>query len=184
MTVYNSLIDYSSKDELSYHELVQANIQLLSQKTLEKEPIQQLRQGVQKDIWRMEGDQRLHLRLKSDQSHLSLIQKKKKIEVIELLKKTECLIQEKIDLAAQTQNIKSLKTEEGVYSFPAHSFFSNTVEMAFYQIPGITLPLSLITEQPFLEGVAQEITLSATNKTPSFHAQFLKLRFDPTQDIQ
>jgi putative lipase involved disintegration of autophagic bodies len=181
ISIYFYLVRYNAQDEIEYRRLVQTHIDFLSRKGLEQEPVEQVRTDVQKDIWRIDGEDRLHFRLKSASSYLSLLQKKGKMEAVERLKQIECVMQEEINQEMQTQQLRVLKAEEGTYSFPAHCFKAKTVDLAFYQLPEIEIPFSLELEKPFLRGIAHNATLSAKEKTPNFHAKFLKLRLENQQ---
>lgn len=181
--IYIFLIQCHSKDKIAYQQLLKESVELRTRKALEHEPIEQVRKGVQKDIWEG-GKERLHFQLRSDRSSLSLTQKKGKLEAIENLQQIECLIQEAIDLAGCTQQLRRLRAEEGIYRFPSHSFSAETVHLAFYQVPGIELPASLETEKPFLKGIARTSTFGAANKTPTFNARSLRLQLDPQREIR
>jgi hypothetical protein len=181
MAIYIFFIRLQPIDSVSYRNLVQTSAELRARKALEREPIHQLRQGVQKDIWTFHDKKRLQLRLKSETSHLHLTQKKGKMEAVENLQNIECLIQEAIH---PTQQIRRFVAKEGIYHFPSHQFLTDVVDLSFYQIPGTELPLSLEQETPFLTGTAKEAAFSAIHHTPTFNAQMLKLRLDPKREVK
>lgn len=183
-TIYIFLIRIRPEEVSSYRKLTAASAELRSRKALEREPANQLRQGVQKDIWIANERQRLHFRFKSEKSHLALTQKKGKISAVEKLKQIECLIQEAVDPASSIQKLRMFRANEGTYYFPSHRFSANHIDLAFYQIPGIDLPSFLPLEKPFLTGTAQTITFSAADKNPAFTAHFLKIHLDPLKGRQ
>lgn len=162
-----------------YHKLLKESIALRSHHALERHPAHQKREGVQKDIWVVNGAERLHSRIKSRHSDLTLSQKKDKVEAIEQLKEIDCWVQEEIDPAHSLQQIRTLYAEEGVYYFPSHRFLAQSVHLAFFRLPGADLPLSLFPEKPFLTGVASEVSFAATSKSPLFTAYHLQAHLDP-----
>lgn len=166
-----------------YRKLVQESAELRSRHALERHPALQKREGVQKDIWAVNGSERLHFRLKSRHSELALTQKKDKVEAIEFLQDIDCWVQDEVDRAASLQQIRTLTAEEGIYYFPSHKFIAQHVNLAFFRLPGTELPLVLFPEKPFLTGVAREMSFAATSKTPTFTAYHLQAQFDPQRGL-
>lgn len=169
-----------SSDVSRYRKLVQESRELRSRRALERHPAHQIRERVQKDIWAVDGTQRLHFRLNSGYSELFLKQKKDKVEAIEELQQIHCLIQEKIDPIAQVQQVRTLTASEGTYYYPSHRFIASSVHLAFYRILGTEFPLT-IHEKPFLTGVAQEVSFDAASKIPTFTAHRISAQLDPAQ---
>jgi hypothetical protein len=179
---YLLLIQVRSSDTPRYRRLVQESAELRSRRALEKSPAHQLREGVQKDIWAIDGSERLHFRLTSGYSELTLRQKKDKVEAVEELRQINCWIQEEIDRAGNAQQVRFVSASEGTYDYPSHRFLAHSVHLAFYRIPGLDLPLSL-TEKPFLSGVAREVAFAATSKIPTFTAYHLTAQLDPERGL-
>lgn len=163
-------------DLKEYQALTQKNAELRSCRALERSPAHQRREGVQKDLWIVSAEERLHFRIQSAYSDLTLLQRKGKFDVVERLKQIECVFQETIDRVTNTQEVRTLSSQEGIYTFPAHSFSTHEASLAFYQLKGSDLPASFEKEQPYLTGVAQEALFGATTKAPSFTAYHLQAK--------
>lgn len=173
-----------SPDEAAlYKKLASESVALRSHHALERHPAHQKRERVQKDIWMANGDERLHFRLKSLYSDLTVTQKKDKVEAVETLKQIDCWIQDEIDRGKDLQQIRTLNAEEGVYYFPSHRFLAQSVHMAFFRLPGTEIPSSLFPEKPFLTGIAREVSFAATGKSPTFTAYHLKAQLDPERGL-
>ena len=169
-----------SSDASKYRKLVQESAELRSRRALEKHPAHQMREGVQKDIWAIDGTERLHFRLNSGYSELTLRQKRDKFEAIEELQQIHCWVQEAIDPASQMQQVRTLTASDGAYYYPSHRFLANTVHLNFYRLPGIHLPFA-IAEKPFLIGVARQVSFFPTGKNPMFTAYDIAAQLDPEQ---
>ncbi|MES2273145.1 MAG: hypothetical protein V4487_03015 [Chlamydiota bacterium] len=176
--VYYFHIRVQPGDGPTYKKMVQENMQLRSRDALERQPLHQFRKTVQKDIWDMDGSERLHFQLKSSESELILTQKKGKAEAIEKLKQITCWIQDEIDPKLCMSQLRRISAEEGIYYFPSHRFLAETVDLAFFRYPGIELPLSLLGQKPFLVGTAKQLSFSAAEKLPIFTAFHLKAKLD------
>lgn len=164
-----------------YRKLVKESVELRSKRALERHPAHQLRHGVQKDIWTPKANERSHFRLRSEGSELIIQQKKDKFEATESLQNLECCVQEEIDLANQTQQVRFVTAELGTYFFPNHQFLANEVSILFYDLPGAELPQVMPDAHPFLKGHAKEASFSAGGKTANFTAYELQAQFDPLQ---
>ncbi len=133
------------------------------------ESLTQQRQGVQKDIWTTKGGPRLHTRLNAERSDVAIKGHK---EIVETLQNITCWTQQAVDTS--TQEVRYFTTHEGVYVFPSHRFLAEEVHLAFYQLPGSSLPASPPTTPPFLSGIAEEVILSAGLECPAFTAHHLR----------
>jgi|GEM_PF-3287767 len=142
--------------EAYYHQLSQESTRQHSRQALEKQPAYQLRTGVQKDIWTLDGTERLHARLRSAHSELVLKQKGKKFEAVEKLQNLQCWIQEQIDPLLKLQKVRHLSAEEGSYHFPSQRFHTQNAHLSFFRLPNTSLPQT-IEASPFLHGIAQEM---------------------------
>ncbi|HSX25953.1 MAG TPA: hypothetical protein VLE89_02990 [Chlamydiales bacterium] len=176
---YRNHVQIHPQDAPIYQKLSQESTALRSRHALERHPARQKREGVQKDIWVVNGNERLHFRLKSAYSHLTVAQKKDKVEATEELKQIDCWVQDEIDTVNSLQQIRTLTADEGIYYFPSHRFLAQSVNLAFFRLAGTELPSSLFPEKPFLTGVAREVTFAATCKTPTFTAYHLRAELDP-----
>ncbi len=162
-----------------YETLVRESAELRSKSALEQEPARQFRTAVQKDIWTLQAQERLHYRLKSLSSDLTIRQIKGKIDAVEQLQNIECCMQEEID--QDNQQIRYLFAAEGAYFFPSHRFAAEEVDLYFFSLPGAELPSSWPATTPFLHGTASEAVFSAKDGSPSFTAYHLNAEFDIAQ---
>lgn len=167
-----------SSDVARYRKLIQESVEFRSKRALEKHPAYQMREGVQKDIWTVNGTERLHSRLKCGYSELTLSQKKDKFEAVEELQQIHCWIQEALDPVTQMQQMRTLTALEGTYYYPSHRFLANAVHLNFYRLQGLEFPESL-TEKPFLSSVARQAFFSPAGKTPTFTAYDITAKVDP-----
>jgi len=154
-----------------YQKLVKESLELRSKPALEREPTQQLRKEVQKDIWTFNNNQRLHYRLKSEGSELKIVQTKRKVDVREELQKIECCLQEEI--GSNAQQVRYIFAPEGTYLFPSHRFMTEEADLFFFSLPGSELPSIWPKEAPFLRGTASEVLFSADLGSPAFTAYHL-----------
>jgi hypothetical protein len=163
-------------DLADYEKLIQESVELRSKSALERQPAHQLRTQVQKDIWTLNNRQRLHYRLKSQRSDLTIGQKKGKIDAVEKLQKIDCCMQEEFD--GDGQQIRYLFADDGTYFFPSHKFIAEEVDLYFFSLQGHELPRSWPSESPFLRGTANEVIFSASEGFPAFTATHLNAEFD------
>jgi len=139
----------------------------------------QNRKGVVKEIYFTQEDQtRLHYRIESDSSILTLKPEGSKFDLIEKLEKMRCWMQDKIELTGQgnspVQQMRYLEAEEGIYRYTAQQFLAQSVGLSLYRIQGCDIPSSLDSYKPFLRGVAQDVSFAVTGKTPQFNAKYFK----------
>lgn len=99
------------QDIASYHKLVQESTDLRTRQALEDQPAHQLRRGVQKDIWTQ--DETRHFQIQSEQSELTLSQKKDHLIATEELKNIRCALGD-----------DTLTADEGIYLYPAQQFIA------------------------------------------------------------
>ena len=138
---------------------------------------EQSRKQVRKDIWiSQSAKERLHNRIESDSSLLILQPKGDSVEVIEKLQGVRCWIQEKIytTSGAPIQQIRFFLADEGIYKYRHQNFKASDVALSMYKIPGTTLPWNLTSYNPFLKGVAEEVTFSIQKGIPLFQATNFK----------
>ncbi len=153
-----------------------SNFEKLQRKETIFQPICQLRQGVQKDIWFSENGEKRHFSIFSQRSELTLHLLSKEPEVMERLFHIECLLQDKLFLDANGnpwQELRYFTAEEGVYLFPSYRFLCPKMEVSFYQAPSHLLPATLTNNKSFLTGVASDVSFDLSEKTPSFFAHHL-----------
>ena len=139
----------------------------------------QNRKSVVKEIYFSQEDHsRLHYRIESDASVLTLKPEGAKCNLIEKLEKMRCWMQDKLESSPKDQqpmqHMRYLEAEEGIYRYTAQQFLAQSVALSLYHIDGHNLPSSLTGVQPFLNGIAQDISFTVTGKTPQFQAQNFK----------
>ncbi|MBS0606150.1 MAG: hypothetical protein KF898_03370 [Parachlamydiales bacterium] len=164
-------------DYASYREQKQSQ-QDTSVKSL-AQTTNQNRKGVVKEIYFTQEDQsRLHYRIESDSSILTLKPEGSKFDLIEKLEKMRCWMQDKIELtgpgSSPMQQMRYLEAEEGIYRYTAQQFLAQSVALSLYRIQGRDMPNNLGPYKPFLRGVAQDVSFAVTGKTPQFQAQHFK----------
>lgn len=135
--IYWFHIRKSPEDALAYEHLIQESIDLRTRRALEEKPAHQKRQHVQKDIWTQ--NETRHFQIQSQDSDLTIAQKKEKLEAIEELKNINCSIQNEFTLSA----------DEGFYTYPTHQFIAEQncrLTQNQNQIDGTRIQLDLVQE--------------------------------------
>ena len=147
-----------------------------------KYPNKQMRSGVSKDLWISSSEKgRLHHHIESPRSILTAISHGNHIELVEQMIGMKCYFQEKIeeDNGVLTQNIRYLQSAEGTYRYTDHHFDAHSVFLALYRLPGETLSTKLDSNDAYLKGIAEEVSLSFSNGSPNFHAEKFKAQIRP-----
>lgn len=136
----------------------------------------QVRSGVCKDIWfTQEDSSRLHTRIESDTSHLTLLPRDRKIDIIENLEHLRCWMQEKLSTEGpEMQHVRYFEAREGHYQHLSQEFVAETVSLSLYRLPGHILPLKTLHSTAFLKGIAKDVSFSISGKTPQFQATDFK----------
>ena len=145
---------------------------------------QQQRKGVVKEIWfTQEDNSRLHYRIFSESSLLTIKPTGKSFELIEKLEKIKCWMQDKLyDPAAgsgPTQQIRFLAAEDGLYRYTTQEFLAQTVALSLYRLGGHELPKEMVAK-PFLKGVAEDVSFAVSGKSPQFKAKHFKAELNNT----
>jgi lipopolysaccharide export system protein LptA len=109
--IYRLHIQIHPEDTPAYHKLIQESTELRTRHALEEQPAHQDRSGVQKDIWTQ--NETRHLQIHSQQSQLTLSQKRDTVDALEELKQIRCLL-----------DGDTLTADEGIYTYPAHQFIA------------------------------------------------------------
>ena len=89
VAIYLFFVQVQPKDEALYQELTETSVALRSRKALEREPIYQLRQRVQKDIWVADEEKKVHFCLTAQESNLTLNRKKIKSKLWKSCKRSK-----------------------------------------------------------------------------------------------
>ncbi|QVL58077.1 MAG: hypothetical protein KFB93_03075 [Simkaniaceae bacterium] len=171
---------YSSSEVKSIEETLTEEVSM--PKHEEKYPNKQMRSGVSKDLWISDNNHgRLHHHIESPRSILTAIPHENRIELVEQMIGMKCYFQEKIEDedGKIVQNIRYLQSEEGTYRYTDHYFDAHSVFLALYRVPGETLSTHLNTNDAYLKGVAEEVSLSFSDGSPNFHAEKFKAQIRP-----
>lgn len=175
-------VEIKEEDVVKYQALVEDSATIKSKKSLEIHPTTQKREGVQKDFFFINNEERLHMKMQSKESTLTLYQNKGKFEAVEHLKEIFSIVQEEIDSKHNTQAVRTFLAPSGIYTFPSHQFIADSAELAFYQLEGTKLPPISTLPKPFIRGSADRVVFDATTKTPAFSAEHLRARLDPNEN--
>lgn len=135
----------------------------------------QHRKQVRKDIWFAHSDgSRLHYQIASAGSLLSLTPVGNKFDVVESLQGVKCWMQDKLSREGQgpMQQARLIEAETGLYRYTTQEFTANSVLLSLFKLPGHELPLEpLESDEPFLSGIAKDISVIFSGKTPQFQAE-------------
>ncbi len=107
-----------------YQEMMHKNKETLSLRTLERYPTYQVRKNTQKEIWKPNRSALPWMRLKSNQSKLTLKQKKNQLDIVEEIQDISCSLQK------QDATLKCF-ANSGSYYYPNHQLLLNQVDCAF-----------------------------------------------------
>jgi hypothetical protein len=142
-----------------------------------KQDSRQYRSGVRKDLWLSQPDQgRLHYRIDSASSTLTLIPEGDKFDIFENLHHLHCWMQDKLYTQGETlmQQVRFFIADEGVYRFSSQQFTAQKVELALFRVPGNSLFTALDPKSAFMRGVAKGVSFAIAGNTPKFQAEHFK----------
>lgn len=147
---------------------------------------QQQRKGVVKEIWfTQEDNSRLHYRIFSESSLLTIKPEGKSFELIEKLEKIKCWMQDKLYEpvvgAGPMQQIRFLAAEEGLYRYTTQEFLAQSVALSLFRMGGHELPKELTT-RPFLKGIAEDVSFGVSGKSPQFKAKHFKAELNTLEE--
>jgi hypothetical protein len=111
-------------DVLFYRNLVQESIDLHGSSSLERSPVKQTRENVRKDIWRVEGNERVHTCIVSEHSEVTLNQKKGKVDVVEILSGVEAWVDSE-------EGVRHFSAGSSTYHFPLSVVTANELTADF-----------------------------------------------------
>ena len=141
------------------------------------EQTHQTRGGVRKDLWLSQQDySRLHYRIDSKSSVLTLLPIDDKVDIIENLQHIKCWMQDKLYAQGDVvmQQMRFFEADQGIYQYSTQRFAANSVILSLFRVPGTLLPLSVDPSKAFLRGIAQDVSFSIAGKTTQFQAQKFK----------
>ncbi len=137
----------------------------------------QNRRSVRKDLWLSQQDRtRLHYRIDSKSSVLTLLPIDDKVDIIENLQQIQCWMQDKLYAQGDVpmQQMRFFEADQGIYQYSSQRFAANTVTLSLFRIPGLQLPTTIDPRTAFLRGIAQDVSFSVAGKTTQFQAQKFK----------
>jgi hypothetical protein len=148
---------------------------------------QQQRKGVVKEIWfTQEDNSRLHYRIASESSLLTVKPEGKSFDLIEKLEKIKCWMQDKLyDASAGVnpmQQIRFLAAEEGLYRYATQEFLAQSVALSLFRLQGQELPKETTGAKPFLKGVAEDVSFGVSGKNPQFKAKHFKAELSTLEE--
>lgn len=168
-TIKLSFVTQSDIDK--YKSLIEQYRQLANQSL--SDSATQTREGVRKEIWFSQEDKsRLHYRIESDSSVLTVAPSGGKFDLIENLSNIRCWMQEKLyeEGSNNMQQVRFLQASEGTYRYSQQQFLANSVALSMFRLPGHELVTPMSTRGAFLKGNANDISFSVSGKTPQFEA--------------
>jgi hypothetical protein len=137
----------------------------------------QTRSGVRKDLWLSQQDHsRLHYRIDSKSSVLTLLPIDDKVDIIENLQQLKCWMQDKLYAQGNVvmQQMRFFEADQGVYQYSTQRFAASSVALSLFRVPGVQLPTAIDPQAAFLRGVAQDVSFSIAGKATQFQAQRFK----------
>ena len=155
--IYYGQIKPTPADRQNYQQLLAKFNENRSQQSIKTHPIEQMRKGVRKEIWTPKNGARIQVRLKCEDSRLIIQRKNNKFDLLEKLHNLECCLED------QNKNeMRTLRSAEGTYLFPAHEFHASAVDMEFFK-----------EQSPYLKGRATEVVFGAKDQELHFVADHL-----------
>lgn len=145
----------------------------------------QKREGVRKDIWFTQEDRsRLHYRIESKASTLTLLPIDDKLDIIENLEHIKCWMQDKLYVAGESpmQQMRFFEADLGTYQYTTQQFLAQTVALSLFRVPGHALSLHFDPKAAFLRGIAQDVSFSVSGKTTQFQAERFRATLKPQNE--
>ncbi len=147
----------------------------------------QQRKGVVKEIWfTQEDSSRLHYRISSESSLLTIKPQGNSVDLVEKLENIKCWMQDKLYDASSstgaTQQVRFLAAQEGLYRYTSQEFLAQSVALSLFRLGGHELPNETLTTRPFLKGRAEDVSFSVSGKTPQFNAKHFKAELNTLEE--
>lgn len=142
----------------------------------------QRREGVRKDIWFTQEDRsRLHYRIQSQASTLTLLPTDERLDIIENLEHIQCWMQDKLYVAggAPMQQMRFFEADAGTYQYTTQKLFAQAVSLSLFRLPGHTIPITIDPSSSFLRGVAKDVSFSVAGSTTQFQAEQFRATLNP-----
>jgi hypothetical protein len=166
-------------DFKEYERMQQKKNKLSNNNSIKNHRSHQYRQNVQKDIYIVDDDQRMHFRIFSSNTNLFLNQKEK-IHIIETLNDLQCWMEDNSQKEIQHKQVKYFQAKTGSYTYPTHQFIANQVDMQFFLLKkDEKISSSINPKNSYLQGYANEVNFILSEKKPNFHAIGFQASFNP-----
>ncbi len=169
------LVYLSPSDRVKYEKLLETGRAIA--RATKGEQTHQTRSGVRKDLWLSQQDHsRLHYRIDSKSSVLTLLPIDDKVDIIENLQHIKCWMQDKLYVQGDVvmQQMRFFEADQGIYQYSTQRFAANSVILSLFRVPGVQLPGSIDLSKAFLRGIAQDVSFSIAGKATQFQAQKFK----------
>lgn len=167
----------SPEDPIAYEEL---KLQKNQHRVPLQKPLLQERKQIQKDLFFFQEGKRLQIHLQSAFSILSIQPSKKTWHLQEELYDLTSCFQDKIYQDFQGnyyQQLQSLKSPRGIYTYPSPTFSSEKVYLALYHLPGQEMPLEIDPQFSYLSGYAEKASFSLKTGSFQFIAEHLQAKY-------
>lgn len=145
----------------------------------------QKREGVRKDIWFTQEDRsRLHYRIQSEASTLTLLPVDDKLDIVENLESIQCWMQDKLYTAdgLPMQQMRFFKANAGTYQYTTQQLVAQAVTLSVFRQAGHVIPLQLSPRSAFMQGVAKDVSFSVAGSHPQFRAEQFRATLMPREN--
>lgn len=187
---YFQLGFYTAEDLKEYESLVKSTDPQETDENAQPYTSTQQHRTTHKDIWFSQGDQRLQLRLRSEDTRLVLEHHDRNIQVVEHMQGVTCFIQEKLYYLTKEdgqripmQIVRYLEADNASYYYQADRFLAEQVHVMRVAMPGHTLTESLEGLTPFMTGVARSVEFGLSGTELNFTAYQLKATLYQSEEI-
>jgi hypothetical protein len=147
----------------------------------------QHRAGVRKDLWLTQADKtRLHTRIDSESSIVTLLPSEDKVDIIENLDNLKCWMQDRITSQdGQTmQQMRYFVAKSGTYQYSSGLFLADQVAISVFRLPGSNLQTLVDPKKAFLKGIAKSISFSVEGKGPQFQAEAFQAMLNTEETVR
>ena len=168
----------SETDRLHYEEVVRKARPEQMMATL-GHPGHQEREVVYKDLWIIDGDQRLHFQLACDSSTLEFDVDGSRANIVEHMRGVRGIIQEKLyhDAAGRPmQELRYLVADRASYHYNSNLFVANEATLTRFRTEGHAMIDSPDGLEPILTGTARSAEFKLADGGIDFHAHHLKAK--------
>ena len=156
----------------------QPSISIATTRKAKQGPVEQIRHGAAKDLWKLgeDGGVRLHYHIESPYSILTAYPQGSSYELVERMNGIKCYFQENVDLDQSRQQIRYFQADRGSYSYGKQSFTAESVLITVSQTAGNELQMNINPTEIFLKGMASQVSLSFAGQQPDFQAKAFRAK--------